>query len=103
MQKCDLFFCFFYLKVHNLEDMGCPGASAIQQLIKKENNDDEQDKENRPWCPNFPKYPNHYEKCAAINSKLCLKWLANKIKENLAATEIARKTSPLHNPTFTLM
>ena len=47
-------------------------------------NDDDDDKENRPLCPNFPKYPNHYEKCAAINSKLYLKWLANKIKQDPA-------------------
>ena len=82
--------------------MGCPDASAIQYLTNKnikENNDnnDDDDKENRPLCPNFPKYPNHYEKCAAINSKLYLKWLANKIKEDPAAAEMARKTSPLRN------
>ena len=75
--------------------MGCPDASAIQHLINnKENNDD---KENTPLCPNFPKYPNHYEKCAAINSKLYLKWLANKNKEDPAAAKMAPKTSPLRN------
>ena len=102
VQKCDFFSRFFHFKIHNLEDMGCPDASAIQYLtnknIKENNdNDDDNDKENRPLCPNFPKYPNHYEKCAAINSKLYLKWLANKIKEDPAAAEMARKTSPLRN------
>ena len=99
VQKCDFFSRFFHFKIHNLEDMGCPDASAIQHLINnKENNDnDDDDKKNRPLCPNFPKYPNHYEKCAAINSKLYLKWLANKIKEDPAAAEMARKTSPLRN------
>ena len=98
VQKCDFFSRFFPFKIHNLEDMGCPDASAIQHLMnKKEKNDDDDDKEIRPLCPNFPKYPNHYEKCAAINSKLYLKWLANKIKEDPAAAEMARKTSPLRN------
>ena len=100
VQKCDFFSRFFHFEIHNLEVMGCPDASAIQHLINnKENNndddDDDDDKENRPLCPNFPKYPNHYEKCAAIKSKL--KWLANKIKEDPAAAEMARKTSPLRN------
>ena len=106
VQKCDFFSRFFLFKIHNLEDMGCPDASAIQHLINntENNNDDDDDKENRPLCPNFPKYPNHYEKCAAINSKLYLKWLANKIKEDPAAAEMARKTSPLrNNATLTLM
>ena len=40
---------------------------------------------------------------SAINSKLHLKWLANKIKEDPAAAEMARKASPLHNATLTLM
>ena len=97
VQKCDFFSRFFLFEFHNLEDMGCPDASAIQHLINKnikENNDNDDDKENRPLCPNLP---NHYEKCAAIISKLYLKWLANKIKEDPAAAEMARKTSPVHN------
>ena len=108
VQKCNFFSRFFHFKIHNLEDMGCPGASAIQHLInnKEHNNnnnnnnddDDDDDKENRPLGPNFPENLIQYEKCAAINSKLYLKWLANKIKEDpAAAAEMARKTSPLRN------
>ena len=77
--------------------MGCPDASAIQHLINHKENNDDDDKENRSLCPNFPIYPNHYEKCAAIKCKLFLKWLANKNKEDPAAAQMARKTSPLHN------
>ena len=99
VQKCDFFSRFFLFKIHNLEDMGCPDASAIQHSINnKENNDnDDNNKENSALCPNFPKYPSHYEKCAAINSKLYLNWLAIKMKEDPAAAEMARKTSPLRN------
>ena len=107
VQKCDFFSRFFLFKVHNLKDMGSLDDSAIHNSVNdnnRENNNDDDDKENRPLCPNFPKYPYQYEKRAAINSKFYLKWLANKIKEDPAAAEMARKTSPLHNnATLTLM
>lgn len=94
-KKCEFFSRIFNFKIHNLEEMGCPDASEIQHLLNNNlanSSDEEEDKENRPLCPNFPKSINHYKNCAAINSKIYLKWLANKIKED---PEEPRKTFPL--------
>lgn len=74
--KCDFFRSIFGCTVHDLEAMDCPDASALQHLIIPED-----DKENRPTCPNFPQLLQHYETCAAINSQIYLKWLTNKIRE----------------------